>query len=419
MRYSNNRSQRNGGNRFSGGRSGGFRDRSNGGFRGRSNGFRRNASRAARFGNRSFNPSHLISQASAPVEEQTYKATHSFESLPIDENLKQNILQKGYSSPTPIQDQTIHKILENKDIIGIANTGTGKTAAFLIPLIEKVLKNRNTKVLIVTPTRELAAQIKDELFAFTKNLRVYSALAIGGVNSRPQIQDLRRNPNFVIGTPGRLKDHVLTHRTLDLSKFGIVVLDEADHMVDMGFIEDIKFLVSRTPHERQSLFFSATIAEKEKDILKTFVKDPVTISVKTKDTLENISQEVVKTLDKSKKVDQLHDLLNQKNFDKVLIFGRTKWGVQRLSEELIRRGFKAGAIHGNRSQHQRQRILQQFKRDEIQILLATDVAARGLDIDDVSHVINYDMPATYEDYIHRIGRTGRAQKTGTALTFVD
>ncbi|OGK18030.1 hypothetical protein A3G67_04375 [Candidatus Roizmanbacteria bacterium RIFCSPLOWO2_12_FULL_40_12] len=420
MRYSNNRSQRTGGgNHFRGGRPGGFKGRSTGGFRGNSNGFRRSPSRAARFSARAFNPSHLVSQATAPQEEKEYVATHSFESLPVNEDLKKNILQKGYTSPTPIQDQTIHKILENKDVIGIANTGTGKTAAFLIPLIDRVLKNRSTKVLIVTPTRELAAQIKEELFEFTKNLRIYSALAIGGVNSRPQIQDLRRDPNFVIGTPGRLKDHVLTHRTLDLSKFTVVVLDEADHMVDMGFIDDIKFLISRTPQSRQSLFFTATIGEKEKEVLKAFVKDPVTISVKTKDTLENISQEVVKTIDRSKKVDQLHDLLNQKNFDKVLIFGRTKWGVQRLSEELIKRGFKAGAIHGNRSQFQRQAILQKFKRDEIQILLATDVAARGLDIDDVSHVINYDMPATYEDYIHRIGRTGRAHKSGTALTFVD
>lgn len=420
MRYSNNRSQRSGGpNRFKSGRSNGFRGRSNGGYRGRSNGFRGNLSRAARFGGRSFDPTHLVSQATAPQEEKEYVATHSFENLPINPDLKKNILNKGYKTPTPIQDQTIHKILENKDVIGIANTGTGKTAAFLVPLIDKVLKNRNTKVLIVTPTRELAGQIKDELFEFTRNLRVSSALAIGGVNPRPQIKDLRRDPNFVIGTPGRLKDHVLTHRTLDLSKFTIVVLDEADRMVDMGFIDDIKFLITRTPQHRQSLFFSATIGEKEKEVLRTFVKDPVTISVKTRDTLENISQEVVKTIDRTKKVDQLHDLLIQKNFDKVLIFGRTKWGVQRLSEELVKRGFKAGAIHGNRSQYQRQQILRKFKGDEIQILLATDVAARGLDIDDVSHVINFDMPATYEDYIHRIGRTGRAQKSGTALTFVE
>src|SRR3989344_6481 len=206
MRYSNNRSQRTGGgNHFRGGRPGGFKGRSTGGFRGNSNGFRRSPSRAARFSARAFNPSHLVSQATAPQEEKEYVATHSFESLPVNEDLKKNILQKGYTSPTPIQDQTIHKILENKDVIGIANTGTGKTAAFLIPLIDRVLKNRSTKVLIVTPTRELAAQI----------------------------QDLRRDPNFVIGTPGRLKDHVLTHRTLDLSKFTVVVLDEADHMVDM------------------------------------------------------------------------------------------------------------------------------------------------------------------------------------------
>jgi len=368
---------------------------------------------------KSFNPSSLVRNVVQTVKEETYVATHSFASFKINDQLKRNISEKGYSTPTPIQDQTIPLILEYKDIIGIANTGTGKTAAFLIPLIEAVLQNRAKKVLILAPTRELALQIGDELKAFTRGLGVYSALCIGGVNPRAQIYDLRRNPNFVIGTPGRLKDHINKHRSLNLAQFEIVVLDEADHMVDVGFIDDIKFIISRIPKQRQSLFFSATIGDKEKELIRAFVHNPITVSVKKKDTLENIQQEVIRTADKARKVDQLHELLIQKNFDKVLIFGRTKWGVQRLSEELVKRGFSAGAIHGNRTQSQRQRILGQFKRDEIQILLATDVASRGLDIDDVSHVINYDMPATYEDYIHRIGRTGRAHKSGTALTFIE
>ena len=308
-------------------------------------------------------------------------------------------------------------MLEGKDVIGIANTGTGKTAAFLIPLIDQVIKNPRKRVIILAPTRELAVQIRDELSDFTRGLNIYSVLLIGGVKSFRQKQDLRQGFNFVIGTPGRVKD-MIQDRQLNLNQFDSVVLDEADHMVDIGFIHDVKYFISLLPKERQSLFFSATIDGKVQEILSTFVTNPVTISVKTHDTADNVEQEVIKTESQNRKIDQLHDLLIKKNYEKVIIFGRTKWGVQKVSDELVRRGFKASAIHGNKNQNQRQRTLTQFKRNEISILLATDVAARGLDIDDVSHVINYDMPATYEDYIHRIGRTGRANKKGTALTFV-
>ena len=329
----------------------------------------------------------------------------------------QNINAKNYVSPTPIQDQAIPAMLEGWDVIGIANTGTGKTAAFLIPLIDKVLKNRNKKVIILAPTRELAVQIRDEFEEFSRGMNMYSVLLIGGVKSFRQKQELRREFNFVIGTPGRVKD-MIKERQLRLDQFDSVVLDEADHMVDIGFIHDVKFFISLLPHTRQSLFFSATIDGSVKEILAAFVKNPVTVSVKTHDTVDAISQDVIKVESQNKKIDQLHDLLIQKNYEKVIIFGRTKWGVQKVSDELVRRGFRAGAIHGNKNQNQRQRTLTMFKRNEISILLATDVAARGLDIDDVSHVINYDMPASYEDYIHRIGRTGRANKKGTALTFV-
>jgi superfamily II DNA/RNA helicase len=247
---------------------------------------------------------------------------------------------------------------------------------------------------------------------------MYSVLLIGGVKNFRQRQDLRRDFNFVIGTPGRIKD-MIQMRDLRLQEFQSVVLDEADHMVDIGFIHDIKFFISLLPKIRQSLFFSATIDGKVREILTDFVKDPVTVSVKTHDTTDNITQDIIKVTSSNKKIDQLHELLIQKNYEKVIIFGRTKWGVQKVSDELSRRGFRAGAIHGNKNQNQRQRTLTSFKRNEINILLATDVAARGLDIDDVSHVINYDLPASYEDYIHRIGRTGRANKKGTALTFVE
>lgn len=389
--------------------------RKSSGFRG-NNGFRRNnfARRTVRF----FDPSNIVKNSQIVMpEEMPYKAVNSFETFKINDILKKNISQKGYKSPMPIQDQTITHILEGKDVIGVANTGTGKTAAFLIPLLDIVYKDKNKKVLIVAPTRELAMQIKNEFFDFSRNLRIYCALIMGGANMYRQKQDLYRNPNFVIGTPGRIKD-LIKQKVLNLSTFNIVVLDEVDQMVDIGFLNDIKYFISLLNASRQSLFFSATVESKVKDVISSFVKNPITVSVKKQDTLTNIKQDIVRIVDKSKKIEQLHDLLNKKEFEKVLIFGRTKWGVQKLSDELIKRGFSAEAIHGDKRQSQRQRSLDRFKRNEVKILLATDVASRGLDIDNVSHVINYDPPESYEVYIHRIGRTGRQDKLGTAITFV-
>lgn len=329
-----------------------------------------------------------------------------------------NIQNKGYSEPTPIQVQAIEPILAGRDLIGLANTGTGKTAAFLIPIINQIFINRNKKALIVTPTRELAQQITDEFRSFAQGMPIYSCLVIGGANMHRQMQDLRRNPHVVIATPGRLKD-LVQRRALNMADFSIFVLDEVDLMVDIGFINDVRYFIELLPRERQSLFFSATISSKVHEILEKFVKDPVTVSVKVQDTAENVDQDVVRVADRNQKVDQLHKLLIQREFDKVLIFGRTKHGIDRLNKELKLRGFKVGAIHGNKKQGQRQKVLDSFKNKEIQILLATDVASRGLDIPNVSHVINYDLPQTFEDYIHRIGRTGRANKKGIALTFVE
>jgi len=351
-------------------------------------------------------------------DETPYAPKNKFADFVVNQQIKDNILAKRYSNPTPIQDQAIPSILAGKDLIGIANTGTGKTAAFLIPLINKVSKNRSEKVFIMTPTRELALQIYEELRDFAKGLGIYGVLCIGGVSIWQQKNDLRRNPNFVIGTPGRLKD-LIGERCLFLSEFHTVVLDEADRMVDIGFINDIKYLISLLPQQRQSLFFSATISGKVNEILQPFVHNPVTVSVKKQDAAENIKQDIINIPNKNKKIEQLHDLLIKKEFEKVLIFGRTKWGVQKLADELAKRGFRAAAIHGNKKQSQRQRTLERFKKNEISVLLATDVASRGLDIPNVSHVINYDLPASYDDYIHRIGRTGRADKKGVALTFVE
>ena len=351
----------------------------------------------------------IVNNEKLNIPEEVFLPKNGFVDFNIVQQLKDNIAAKQYVIPTPIQDQAIDQMLAGRDVIGIANTGTGKTAAFLIPLINKVFLNKSEKVLIIAPTRELALQIQEELRDFSRGLGIRSVLCIGGMSLSRQKNELRQNNNFVIGTPGRIKE-LITERSLLLSTFHSVVLDEADRMVDIGFINDIKYFISLLPHDRQSLFFSATISGKVKEILNAFVQNPVTISVEKQATAENVEQDVIRIQNRNEKIDKLHDLLSQKEFEKVLVFGRTKWGMQKLTNELIRRGIRAAVIHGNKSQGQRQKALEQFKTNQISVLLATDVASRGLDIPDVSHVINYDMPATYDDYIHRIGRTGRAGK---------
>ena len=338
--------------------------------------------------------------------------------FPLDRQLQDNIRAKGYTTPTPIQDQVIPAILLGRDVIGTAKTGTGKTAAFLIPLIQKVTVDRAQRVLVVAPTRELAFQIHKELREFARGLSMRSALLIGGTGEWRQKEDVRRDPHFVIATPGRLKDFI-EMRVIRLSGFRNVVLDEADRMVDIGFINDIKYFISLIPKERQSLFFSATISGGAGEILTDFVRNPVKVTVNAHDSKATIMQDVIAVPGNTTKLEMLHEMLKKKEFDKVLVFGRTKHGVQRLSDELEKRGVRAGAIHGNKRQNQRQYVLNQFARSEIQILLATDVASRGLDIPNVSHVINWDLPETMDDYTHRIGRTGRANKQGIALTFID
>lgn len=364
-----------------------------------------------------FISSAVIKDVPTTLNQETATET-TFDNFDIDQNLKINIKNHGYSKPTPIQSQAIEPIINGRDVIGLASTGTGKTAAFLIPLINKLFKDRGQKALIIVPTRELAVQINEESRNFAGGMNIYNALLIGGANMHRQIYDLKRSPQIVIATPGRLKD-LVERRAISLQSFTNIVLDEVDLMVDIGFVNDVKYFISKMAPVRQSLFFSATISPKVQDILRLFVTNPLTISIKKQEASENIEQDVIK-VDRSKtKIDQLHDLLIKDGFDKVLVFGRTKHGIEKLNKELEFRGFKTGALHGNKNQGQRRRILDSFKRNEIKILLATDVASRGLDIDNVTHVINYDLPQTYEDYIHRIGRTGRAGKKGFALTFVD
>ncbi len=361
--------------------------------------------------------SKFINKAVITEEVVVFIPDHKFADFAVDSRLKQNIIGKGYTDPTPIQDRAIPHVLRGEDVVGIANTGTGKTAAFLIPLVNKILTVKGQRVLIMVPTRELALQINDELKGFAKGLGIYGTVCVGGANINPQISELRRKPAIVIGTPGRLKD-LLERRALQLGDFNTAVLDEADRMLDMGFIADMRKILSLLPNPRHTLFFSATLSPEIERLIGEFLINPVRISVKTQETAANIDQDIVRVPSGKDKLDVLHDLLITPGFNKVLIFGRTKHGVERLSKNLMQRGIKSESIHGNKTQGKRQRALDLFKRDHVQVLCATDVAARGLDIAGVSHVINYDLPNTQEDYVHRIGRTGRAGKRGKALTFI-
>ncbi len=342
---------------------------------------------------------------------------HKFSDFDINAHLKANIIARGYELPTPIQDKSIPHALLGQDIVGLAETGTGKTAAFLIPLIDKVMKQKGERILIMAPTRELAVQIEQELAGFAKGLGFRGMVAVGGANIGPQISALRHNPAFVIGTPGRLKD-LMERKALVLTDFGTVVLDEADRMLDMGFIDDMRTILATMRKERHTLFFSATMSKEIERLIGEFLSNPVVISVKTRDTSKNIDQDVVRIPRGADKFEVLVDLMQNREFSKVLIFGRTKFGVEKLAKELSRRHIHAESIHGNKTYGARIRALEAFKHGKVVALVATDVAARGLDIPAVTHVINYDLPSTYEDYVHRIGRTGRAAHKGKALTFV-
>ncbi|MDO8564380.1 MAG: DEAD/DEAH box helicase [bacterium] len=363
-------------------------------------------------------PSKFINKAVITEVAEHFVPEHNFQDFVMDERLKRNVALKGYTTPTPIQDRAIPHILKGTDVVGIANTGTGKTAAFLLPLINKVLANPKEKVLIVVPTRELAIQIDQEFRAFAKGMRMFSVCVVGGASIGKQISDLRYEHSCIIGTPGRLKD-LISRKVINLAFFKTIVLDEADRMLDMGFVGDMRYVVSLMPKERHTLLFSATLSREIEKLVSEFLREPVRISVKTTETPKSVEQDVVRVSRGTEKVEVLHGLLRQDDFSKVLIFARTKHGAEKLSVELLRRGFKADSIHGDKNHSRRQRALGGFRDDHVKILVATDVAARGLDIADVSHVINYDIPATYDDYVHRIGRTGRGDKRGKALTFIE
>ena len=360
----------------------------------------------------------FIHRAVTLDDEPAYVPTHSFADFALNEKTKATLAYLGIMTPTAIQDQAIPPALDGRDIIGLANTGTGKTAAFLLPIIEKLsYEPARNSVLILTPTRELAQQIDAEFQRFAAGQKLYSTVCVGGLPIGRQIRDLSRNPHVIIATPGRFKD-LIERRAVVLGAVSTFVLDEADRMLDMGFVGDIRRIGSLLSTYRQTMCFSATMTPEVKNIMNEFVKEPVVISVVRGETADHIEQDVIHATDKADKIEKLTALLRSDEFERTIVFCETKFGAQRLSDHLTKDGLHSAAIHGNKSQGQRQRALSDFKSREIDILVATDVAARGLDIPNVTHVINFDQPKAYEDYVHRIGRTGRAGKTGKALTFV-
>ena len=348
--------------------------------------------------------------------EEVYEAKHTFKDFGLEQPLVTTITNMGLTIPSPIQDQIIPHILDGRDVVGLAQTGTGKTAAFLVPTINKTLKQYSRQTLILAPTRELAIQVEQELKRLTEKMKIFSTVCVGGMNIRPQIQGLRRQNHFIIGTPGRVQD-LIDRGHIKPAGFSTIILDEADRMLDMGFIHDMRKILKDVPDPHETLFFSATMSDSVKGLIHEFMNDPVMVSVRKKDITGSITQDVV-YYEPHTKFNTLVDLLKKPDFTRVIIFGAMKHSVEKLSQELMRSGIKADAIHGNKSHPQRQRALQNFKSGRVQVLVATDVAARGIHVDDVSHVINYDLPNAYEDYVHRIGRTGRADKRGQALTFV-
>lgn len=363
-----------------------------------------------------FDPSKFINTNPVEVTEEVYAPRYSFKDFGLSEKLEKAIASMGITTPSPIQDQIIPEITEGKDVIGLAETGTGKTAAFLIPLIEKTLANPKRQTLILAPTRELAIQIEEEFRKLSSELQLYSVVCVGGVSIRPQMRALRRTNHFIIGTPGRILD-LIKRKSFHPGNITTVVLDEADRMLDMGFIHDMKHILKTIPQRRETLLFSATMSKGTKELSREFLRDPITISVKKKDVTDSILQDVVHYRQNGK-IEKLLKLLKEKEYTRVIIFGAMKHSVEKLARELSRQGVRAESIHGNKNHGQRQRALQKFKNGNARVLVATDVAARGIHVDKVSHVINYDLPATFEDYVHRIGRTGRGNNKGKALTFV-
>jgi ATP-dependent RNA helicase RhlE len=350
----------------------------------------------------------------------------SFSSLGLSAELTRAVAEQGYSVPTPIQAQAIPVVLSGRDLLGAAQTGTGKTAGFTLPLLQKLAAGATTsasparhpvRALILVPTRELAAQVQESVRAYGRHLKLRSTVIFGGVGINPQIAELRRGVDIVVATPGRLLDHV-QQRTIDLRQVEVLVLDEADRMLDMGFIPAIRRILALLPAKRQNLLFSATFPDEIRKLAGAFMHDPATVEVARRNLPVELISQVAHPVDKERKRELLAHLVKTNDWEQVLVFTRTKHGANRLAQQLERDGIEADEIHGNKSQPARTRTLKRFKDNELQVLVATDIASRGLDIDELPHVVNYDLPHVPEDYVHRIGRTGRAGLSGEAVSLV-
>jgi len=345
--------------------------------------------------------------------------TRDFTQIDLHKTLSKNIADKGYFTTTEIQDKSMDDLLQGKNLIGIAATGTGKTGAFLIPMIQQMLNDEHTSALVVVPTRELAQQVLEEFKALSKGMKLWSACFIGGTSVSKDMYQARKQLRLVVGTPGRLND-LIKRNALKINRMSTLVLDEFDRMLDMGFIQDIQKLVSEMHNRKQTMLFSATVDKSQEKLINQMVYKPIRVAVSsgTKSS-DNVDQDIIRVERNENKFDVLFDLLSEPSFEKVLLFAETKRTVDKLSKQLTKSGIKSDVIHGNKSQNYRTKAIAQFKSGKTKILVATDVAARGIDIKGITHVINYQLPQTMDSYIHRIGRTGRAETKGMAYTFVN
>ncbi|SFV58548.1 ATP-dependent RNA helicase RhlE [hydrothermal vent metagenome] len=346
----------------------------------------------------------------------------SFTSLGLSENILKNIKKKGYKKPSPIQEKAIPIVLKGNDLMAAAQTGTGKTAGFTLPILNLLdkgtpAKNNQVRSLILTPTRELASQVAESVHEYRGNLNLKSSVVFGGVKINPQMQKLRGGVDILVATPGRLLD-LYSQNAIKFNQLEILVLDEADRMLDMGFIHDIKRILKALPSKRQTLMFSATFSNEIRNLARNFLKNPIEVSVSPRNTTVKSVKQWIHPVDKAEKTNLLIHLIKENNWHQVLVFSRTKHGANRIVTRLDKSKIPALAIHGNKSQNARTKALSDFKSGKIQVLVATDIAARGIDINDLPHVINFDLPNVPEDYVHRIGRTGRASATGEAISLV-
>lgn len=346
----------------------------------------------------------------------------TFRNFGLVSDLLRAVTEQGYIQPTPIQQAAIPAILQGQDIFASAQTGTGKTASFTLPLLQRLSNTspkrcRAPRALILTPTRELAAQVSDSVKTYGKYLPLRSAVVYGGISIRAQIQTLRQGIDIVVATPGRLLD-LVEQKSVELSQIEILVLDECDRMLDMGFIRDIRRILAKLPEKRQTLMFSATVSKTIEQLASTLLKSPTLIEVASRNTASEQVEQVVHPVERNRKRELLAYMISFHNWKQVLVFTRTKHGASRLAEQLAKDGLKTAAIHGNKSQAARTKALNDFKQGKLRVLVATDVASRGLDIEQLPHVVNFELPNVAEDYVHRIGRTGRAGKSGRAVSLV-